>query len=101
MKYATWTEYDLVSTAKDPKVAADVEADFLRDAIIIAYSHPKTIGFHMWGFADPNHWRGNAPLYDWYFYQKKDAVKYWDEYVWDKWFTRVLQLCADIEANMK
>lgn len=44
-----------------------MQADFTRDMIIAAYSHPSYSGFLMWGFYDGAHWLKNAPLFreDW------------------------------------
>ncbi|MBP3361961.1 MAG: endo-1,4-beta-xylanase [Clostridia bacterium] len=80
------TEYDYLSKLPDTVDALEIEADYLRDSIILAYSHPKTTSFTMWGFTDHGHWRGNAPLY-FASYNPKPALKYWDEYVWGEWFT--------------
>ena len=46
---------------------AQLQADFTRDIIIAAYSHPACNGFIMWGFWDGAHWNNNAPLFykDW------------------------------------
>ena len=29
-----------------------------------SFEKPSVVGFIMWGFWDPGHWRGNGPLYD-------------------------------------
>ena len=44
-----------------------LQADFTRDMILAAYSHPSYSGFLMWGFYDGSHWNKNAPLFyeDW------------------------------------
>lgn len=44
-----------------------LQADFTRDMILAAYSHPSYSGFLMWGFYDGAHWLKNAPLFyeDW------------------------------------
>ncbi len=44
-----------------------LQADFTRDMILAAYSHPAYSGFLMWGFYDGSHWLKNAPLFyeDW------------------------------------
>ena len=87
LKYIAITEYDYLSKLPSKTDALAVEADYLRDSIILAYSHPKTTSFTMWGFTDNGHWRGNAPLYD-SNYNPKPAIKYWDKYVWGEWFTK-------------
>lgn len=87
LDYITITEYDYLSNLPDNTEALQAEADYLRDSIIMAYSHPKMTGFTMWGFGDFGHWRLNAPLY-FESYTGKPALKYWDQYVWGEWFTQ-------------
>ena len=88
--YGTMTEYDLkyrnytCSNLEFEKISAD----FLRDALIISYSHPKMVGFQMWGFADQNHWRGWGPLYDDKMLPRELAVANWEKYVNGEWKTR-------------
>ena len=55
------TEFDYNCTDEQ------LQADFTRDMIIAAYSHPSYSGFMMWGFYDGAHWLKNAPLFheDW------------------------------------
>jgi len=55
------TEFDF----KTPD--AELQADYTRDFLTLAFSHPAVTGFQMWGFWDGAHWLGNAPLYakDW------------------------------------
>ena len=86
LKYASITEYDYISGLSDSVEALKCEADYLRDSIILAYSHPKVTGFTMWGFGDFCHWRGNAPLY-FTTYAPKPALDEWNKYVWGEWFT--------------
>lgn len=85
--YIAITEYDYLSNLPDNTEALSAEADYLRDSVILAYSHPKMTSFTMWGFGDLGHWRKNAPLY-FENYTGKPALKYWDEYVWGEWFTK-------------
>ena len=87
LKYISITEYDYLSNLSDNTEALQIEADYLRDSIIMAYSHPKMTGFTMWGFGDLGHWRLNAPLY-FETYAPKPALKYWNQYVWGEWFTQ-------------
>lgn len=74
------TEYDC--NAVDEELAAD----FTRDILIAAYSHPKVKGFLMWGFWDGMHWKKNAPVYrkDW---SLKPSGQIWKDYVLGKWKT--------------
>ena len=75
------TEYDL--DIPDDEVAAK----YLRDMLIMIYSHPKATAFLMWGFTDAAHWRDNAPLF-YSDYTPKPAYAYWNQYVLDEWKTR-------------
>jgi len=75
------TEYDLDIT--DDEVAGK----FLRDMLIMIYSHPKATAFLMWGFNDSHHWRNNAPLY-YADYTPKPAYNYWSQYVLGEWMSR-------------
>lgn len=101
LKYAAITEYDYISGLSDSTEALRCEADYLRDSIILAYSHPKMTGFTMWGFGDFCHWRGNAPLY-FSSYSAKPALEEWRKYVWGEWFTNEsAQTDADGEATIR
>lgn len=55
------TEFDYNCTDEN------LQADFTRDIILAAYSHPSYSGFLMWGFTDGAHWLKNAPIFreDW------------------------------------
>ncbi len=87
LKYIAITEYDYLSGLANTSDALSAEADYLRDSIILAYSHPKMTSFTMWGFTDNGHWRANAPLYTAH-YNPKPAYEYWDKYVHGEWFTQ-------------
>lgn len=85
----TITEYDSVYTGNSlsKQEALELEGDFLRDSIIMAYSNPKMAGFIMWGMYDQQHWRADAPMLDREF-NEKPGVKYWNQLVLDEWKTR-------------
>jgi hypothetical protein len=72
------TEYDIEET--DEALAGD----YLRDLLILCYSHPDVEGFMMWGFWDAKHWHKNAPLFhkDW---SPKPALKAWQDLVMGAW----------------
>ncbi len=76
------TEYDATD------VPEDLAADYLRDLLTIAFSHPAVSSFVMWGFWDGNHWRGDAPLYrqDW---SLKPSGEAFLQLVFDDWWTNV------------
>lgn len=85
----TITEYDSVysGNALSKQEALELEGDFLRDSIIMAYSNPKMAGFIMWGMYDQQHWRGDSPMLDREF-NEKPGVKYWDQLVLGEWKTK-------------
>lgn len=74
------TEYDFT-----PQVEA-MEAPYLRDILLVAYSHPKCTGFITWGFWDQQHWKNHAPFYksDW---TPRETVNIWRQYVQGEWMT--------------
>lgn len=74
------TEYDIAPADET------VSAPFLRDMLILTYSHPKATAFIMWGFTDKMHWRSNAPLYD-KDYNPKPALAEWQRLVKNEWMT--------------
>ncbi len=51
------TEYDC--KMNDPQL----EADWTRDIVTLAFSQPQMTGFTMWGILDEAHWLHYAPLY--------------------------------------
>jgi GH35 family endo-1,4-beta-xylanase len=75
------TEFDIVT----PDEA--LQADWTRDYLTLAFSHPATVGFIMWGFWDGNHWLGDAPIYDrdW---NLKPSGRAWIDLVHNQWWTR-------------
>ena len=66
-------------------------ADYLRDFLTLAYSHPQFDAFIMWGFWDKYHWLKNAPLYgeDW---TPKPGLKVWEDLVLGEWKTDEIDL---------
>lgn len=74
------TEYDLKTTDEQLK------ADYTRDIMTVAFSHPSTSAFMMWGFWDGAHWKDDAPLFykDW---TLKPAGKVWLDLVHKEWWT--------------
>ena len=74
------TEYDFRTT--DEALAAD----YLRDMLYVAFSHPAMTGFLMWGFWDGNHWCGSAPIFDkdW---NLKPSGRVFEDLVHRKWRT--------------
>ena len=52
------------------------ETEFLRDNFLAWFSHPKSDGFVMWGYHDPNHWRRYGPFYT-QKWEEKAQLKEW------------------------
>ncbi|MBT7163803.1 MAG: glycoside hydrolase, partial [Victivallales bacterium] len=75
------TELD-IWTGKDE----ELQADYLRDVMIVAFSHPAVQGVVMWGFWAGNHWKPDLVLYrrDW---SKKPAAVAWEDLVFRRWWT--------------
>ena len=74
------TEYDASG------VEETLAADYMRDLLTIAFSHPSVTSFLMWGFWDGAHWRGDAPLFrrDW---TLKPSGQAFFDLVFDTWWT--------------
>ncbi len=95
------TEWDMPLATTEKLEEQQAQAEFLRDNIIITYSHPKAASFHLWGFYDGNHNLANGPFYD-YFYTPRPALEYWKELVCDEWFTCTSAVSgADGKAQMR
>ncbi len=64
----------------------DLQADYLRDVMTIAFSHPAFQAIVMWGFWEGQHWKPNAALYrrDW---SIKPAGRVWLQLVRRDWWT--------------
>lgn len=74
------TEYDF--TTND----TDLQADFTRDYMTLAFSYPNVQGFLVWGFWDGSHWLNNSAIYnrDW---TLKKSGQIYEELVFKKWWT--------------
>lgn len=75
------TEFDTVTPDEQ------LQADYTRDFLTAAFSHPSTAGFIMWGFWDGRHWLGDAPMFypDW---SLKPSGQAWIDLVHKEWWTR-------------
>ena len=75
------TEFD-VHVGDDEKL----QADYLRDVMTIAFSHPAVEAIVMWGFWENRHWKPDAALYrrDW---STKPAGDAWNDLVLHQWWT--------------
>lgn len=74
-----------------------LHADYLRDIMTMAFSHPAFTGIVMWGFWEGRHWRPDAALWrrDW---SIKPAGEVWLDLVFNQWWTDT-ELTAD-EAGL-
>jgi len=66
----------------------ELQADFTRDFLILAFSHPSVVGVQLWGFWESCHWRPSAAMFraDWT--EKPNAAVYRD-LVLGRWRTRL------------
>jgi GH35 family endo-1,4-beta-xylanase/peptidoglycan/xylan/chitin deacetylase (PgdA/CDA1 family) len=66
----------------------ELQADYTRDFLILAYSHPAVVGVQHWGFWEKAHWRPRSALFraDW---SEKPAAKVYRSLVLDQWRTRL------------
>ncbi|WP_160395442.1 fibronectin type III domain-containing protein [Paenibacillus sp. MMS18-CY102] len=87
------TEFDMNSPRED------IQAQFTRDILIAAFSHPNVESFMMWGFWDGAHWQNNAPLFraDW---TLKPSGEEWRRLIYDEWWTDV-QGATDANGSYK
>lgn len=63
-----------------------LQADYFRDVMIAAFSHPACKGIMIWGFWEKSHWKPAAALYrsDW---SIKPAGRVWEDLVFHRWWT--------------
>lgn len=75
------TEFD-VDTADEA-----LQADYTRDLLTAAFSHPSVNGFLAWGFWEGQHWRPRAAMFrtDW---QPRPAALMWSNLTQRAWTTR-------------
>lgn len=75
------TEYDV-----NPTVSEETQAKYMEDFLTMCFSHPAMEAFIMWGFWDGNHWKDNAPLYDFDWNLKPSGEAFVNK-VFDEWWT--------------
>jgi len=75
------TEFDVDCGADE-----QLQADYLRDVMTVAFSHRQVEGIVLWGFWEGRHWRPDAALWrkDW---SIKPAGQAWIELVRERWWT--------------
>jgi hypothetical protein len=66
----------------------DVQAQFTRDYMTIAFSHPKMNGFTLWGFWAGRHWLPDGAMFrrDW---SAKKNLEVWRDLIFREWWTDV------------
>jgi GH35 family endo-1,4-beta-xylanase len=66
----------------------ELQADYTRDFLILAYSHPAVVGVQHWGFWAKAHWRPRSALFraDW---SEKPAALVYRDLVLHQWRTRL------------
>ncbi len=76
------TEFDVLTHGDEA-----LEADYLRDILIVCYSHPAYTGFLTWGFWEGSHWKPETALWrkDW---SGKPSAAVWRDWVNKQWATR-------------
>jgi GH35 family endo-1,4-beta-xylanase len=76
-----FTEFD-ISTDDE-----ELQADYTRDFLTLAYSHPTVVGVQLWGFWERAHWIPRAAMFraDW---SEKPNARVWKSLVLDQWRTR-------------
>jgi GH35 family endo-1,4-beta-xylanase len=75
-----FTEFDVRTEDEE------LQADYTRDFLILAYSHPSVIGLQFWGFWEGSHWIPVAAMYrqDW---SEKPAAEVYKNLVLERWRT--------------
>lgn len=76
-----FTEFDVKTDDEE------LQADYTRDFLITAYSHPSVVGVQLWGFWERAHWIPEAAMYraDW---TEKPNARAYKALVLDQWRTR-------------
>lgn len=87
------TEFDVAPKSLDNPDDVGVQADYIRDTLIVAYSHPAVTGVTYWSSLEPA-WKKTAPLFD-KDLQMTEAGKAWKQMVADTWFTETTGLTDD------
>jgi endo-1,4-beta-xylanase len=74
------TEFDIDITDEQ------LQADYTRDFMTAAFSHPSVGGFLMWGFWEKSHWRPSGAMFraDW---TQKPNAKVYEDLVFNQWWT--------------
>ncbi len=79
----------------------DLQAEVMRDALTVFFSHEAMDGVSLWGMWKDNAWRKNAALYlsDW---TEKPALHAYQDLVFDQWWTdEMLDTDAEGDAALR
>ena len=74
------TEFDINSRNEE------VQANYTRDFMTAVFSHPKVVGFQVWGFWQKAHWRPSSAMYRDNWEEKLNGAAYRD-LVFNQWWT--------------
>ena len=88
------TEYDIVTTEDE-----ELAADYTRDVLIAAFSHPAYTSFLLWGFWEGSHWKPAAASWnkDWSIRKRGEVLEEW---IGRRWHTEVT-LKTDANGSVK
>jgi GH35 family endo-1,4-beta-xylanase len=77
----------------------DLQADYMRDFMIAAFSHPNVNGVMLWGFWEKRHWRPQGALWsaDW---SMRPHGRQWIDLVQNQWRTNA-ELHTDVQGEAK
>lgn len=77
-----FTEFDINTDDEE------LQADYTRDFLILAFSHPAVVGVQHWGFWEIAHWRPQSAMFraDW---SEKPSAKVYRSLVLDQWRTKL------------
>lgn len=73
------TEFDVTTDDEE------MQADYTRDLLTIAFSHPATVGVQCWGFWENAHWRPSGAMFtaDW---REKPNATIWRQLTQEIWW---------------
>jgi GH35 family endo-1,4-beta-xylanase len=76
-----------------------LQADYTRDFLLAAFSHPSVEGIYLWGFWDGKHWRENAGLFrkDW---SQRPSLKAYEDLVHGDW-TTTMTLITQADGSVR
>ena len=90
------TEFD--SRDDEYQLTPEQQQQMFQDFLEVSFENPNIDGFIMWGFWDPGHWRGNAPLFDESWNVKTEAAP-WFDLVKGQWMTQLTGQTLDSNAE--